>query len=337
MPKLPRNLVRRKGRPGYYFRSKARGRTKWRSLGTDYEAALRKLRSLKADAGELEPRSDVSVRAAAQQWLTSYVVSQRAPRGRELAKRRVEMYLEPYFGHLPLGRLTREHLRAYRLHLERLGHLSMQTVAHILSDARCLLIWCEDAGLIDRAPIPRKLLPKIPERPPDRLTDEEVEKILSIREPYAFVVRLALGTGLRWGELSRAQASDVQNGSLLVHHTKSGKVRRVPLSGALQKELRLRVGKLVPFKNSWSFADQVKRHSGVKRFHAHRMRHTFACRWLEEGGSLAALQHILGHSSIVTTQRYARISDDLVMREARRLEGQGVAKGVAKASSEGCG
>jgi integrase len=182
---------------------------------------------------------------------------------------------------------------------------------------------------VDRNPVPRKLLPKLQERPPDRLSDGEVEAILGVPEPYAFIVRLGLGTGLRWGELVRAKSGDVEvtrtgegreQGVLVVHLTKSGKVRRVPLSQALWAELRMRVGKLLPIDDSWGFTRMVRRHSGVAKFHPHQLRHTFACRWLERGGSLAALQQMLGHSSIVTTQRYARISDDMVRREAERVE-----------------
>ena len=64
---------------------------------------------------------------------------------------------------------------------------------------------------------------------------------------------------------------------------------------------------------SWSYP-------GVAKFHAHQQRHIFACRWLERGGSLAALRQPFGHSSIVTTQRYARVGDDRVRREVERLE-----------------
>ena len=63
----------------------------------------------------------------------------------------------------------------------------------------------------------------------------------------------------------------------------------------------------------------VQKLSGVERFHAHRLRHTFASVWLEDGGNPSALQILMGHSTFVTTQRYARLSGDMVKREAERI------------------
>ena len=73
----------------------------------------------------------------------------------------------------------------------------------------------------------------------------------------------------------------------------------------------------------------AKKHTGQERFHVHQLRQTFAYRRLEAGGSPAALQQILGHASIVTTQRYARLSDAHVQAEAERLDSQAVAGAVA--------
>ena len=90
----------------------------------------------------------------------------------------------------------------------------------------------------------------------------------------------------------------------------------------LLREVRQKVGRLVPYAEGspGSFAKAIRKLTGVEGFHVQQTRHTFACQWLERGGSLAALQQLLGHASIVTTQRYARLTDEAVMREAQRLQ-----------------
>jgi integrase len=320
MPKLPENMCRRAGRKAYYFRSRINGKDRWASLGTDYEEACRKLRQLQA--GDAVPRSELTVKLAAERWLQQYVATSRQPKGQVTTKSRVKKYMAPGVGHLILGRLTRDHVRSYRLWLEK-HPISPTSVWHILADLRCMLFWCVDAGLLDSSPFPRRIMPRLQERPPDRLTDAEADQLRGLPEPYGFVCRLALGTGLRWGELTRVQASDLERGFLVIHNTKSRRVRRVPLDPGLLAEVSGRVGRLVGFSvlAPGSFSKAVRGRTGIEGFHAHQMRHTFACQWLERGGSLAALQQILGHASIETTQRYAKLTDEVVMREAQRISG----------------
>ena len=313
MPKLPRGMFKR-GR-SYYVRVRENYGDRWVCLGPDREAARKRHRELKSG---WRPMSRLTVEDAAKQWLEIYIATRRNAKCVELAGRRAAMYLVPFFQYKRLATVTADDLRRYRLELEK-KPISTQTVAHILSDARCFFRWCEDAGHVDRAPVPRGLLPRVQERPPDALTPDEEAAVRSVPEPYGFIVRLGLATGLRWSELVQAQAGEVQNGMLVVSRTKSGKMRRVPLPPDLLEELRFKIGPLLPLRNSWGFTRQVRRYSGVEGFHPHQMRHTFATRWVEGGGNLAALQLALGHSSILVTQRYARLTDEHVRAEARRL------------------
>lgn len=316
MPRLPRGMVKRPGR-GYYWRKKVEGTVKWVALGRDQELATRRLRELR-DGAPLP--SKVTVAELAKEWLETYCKTARGKKSYVTAEQRVRTYFVPYFGPKRVDRLTAQDLRRYRLWLEKFD-IAPVTVHHILADARCILNWVEGTGMILRSPFPKRLMPRIQERPPDRVKDEEAEKLLAVPEPYGFVVRLALATGLRWGELTRVEASDLQSTCLVIHQTKTGKVRRVPLPASLVREIRVRIGRLCPWNHGCAFARMVGKLTGVK-FHVHQLRHTFACRWLERGGSLAALQQVLGHSTVRTTERYGRISETHVLAEALKVHGE---------------
>ena len=267
-------------------------------------------------------RSEQTLAATAASWLAVYVATARSAKNVSIAAQRIEDFLTPAMGDRALGSLGPDDVRRYRLALERRG-LKPLTVRHVLADLRCQLGWCVETGLLERSPFPRRVMPRIQERPPDRLNEGEVRVLLRIPEPQAFVIRLGLSTGLRWAELCRARADHVEGGMLTVSQTKSGRIRRVPLPGPLAGELDDHIGRLVPYAacSPGSFARFVRRHSTIPRFHVHQLRHTFACRWLERGGSLTALQQILGHASVVTTQRYARLSDEYVRLEAEHVIG----------------
>jgi integrase len=302
----------------WYGRVYLNGKQVWRSLSRDWEIANRKLKKLKGEGPQ--PSTRTTVAQMVPEWINEYVRTNRNEKGIRLAECRAKAYLIPGLGMKPLVMVRKSHLRGYRLWLEQ-QQLSNQTVSHILAEARCFFLWCLDSDLIHESPIPRRLLPRLQEQLAKPFLDDEMAILCALPEPYGFTNRLGCGTGLRWSELCRTQASDIQGNELVVSQTKSGKVRRIPLGPEMLKEIRSRVWRLVPFSPSasGSFARTVRRLSGIEGYHAHRMRHTFACNWLLNGGTLHALQQLLGHASVVTTQRYARLTDEGVRQEAMRV------------------
>lgn len=256
--------------------------------------------------------------------MLTYVATTRNEKGRRLAHTRLWRYLLPWLGMLRLAEIDGDHVREYRLVLESAHSLRPHTVAHVLSDLRCMLRWAASLGWIERSPFPARVMPRIQESPPHRLDDLEVAALVALPGTVGFVLRFLLGTGLRWAEACRARREHVRGRMLEVAQTKSGRMRRVPLPPALLAEVLQLEGRLVPYAESspGSFSRTVRRWTRIEDFHAHRCRHTFACRWLEAGGNLAVLQRILGHRDLSTTMRYAQVTDELLEREAERVAGR---------------
>lgn len=259
-------------------------------------------------------------------WLATKVPTSRNPRGQKLAAARAKTYLIPHMGDQLAAELAGEDLRRYRLWLEAFENkhkrkLSSQTVAHVLSEARSFFSWCVEAEHLAKSPVPRKLLPKAPEQEPKALSDDEASAVAALPDPFGFGCRIMLGTGVRWGELVTLKASDVRDGALVLTAPKTGKLRRIPVPPALLAEIKRHVGKLVPWsegKDYHVFLKAVRKLSGLETFGAHQCRHTYAFQWIWNGGSLSALQAVLGHASVQTTEIYARTNDALVRREAER-------------------
>lgn len=319
--KLPRCMLFRDG--SYVYRDQRNGKRLWITLGPDFEKALKRYAELRTGASTFAG----TVAQAAELWLTRYVATRRRARDQRTARSRVQTYLLPFCGARTLTGLSGDDVRQYRLWLEAPDRrsangkrISRRTVWHLLSDLRCLLSYATAEGLVDRNPFPRRVMPRLADEPPKRLTDDEVETLLVIEEPFRHTVEVLLATGLRWGEAVRARTDDLVERSgdlyLRVSQTKSGRTRYVPISREL---VRGRVGRLVPFTDASIFARSVRRRTGLKTFSPHKLRHTAACRFLEAGMDLTAVQHILGHQSIETTQIYSRLSDAAVHREMRRL------------------
>ncbi len=351
MPTMPTNLVKRKNR--FYFRMEINGRDKWVSLGPDYQKALEAHRRLSFRYKEMKEEREVEKRVKglllpkpvetltvgqlAQRGLEEYVAVRRDKKGQRLAQQRYSDFVAPVIGQMDVRNVTPVDLRRIQASLAARG-LAINSVRHVSADIRCLFRFAEqELRCVTDAPIPPNFLPKKVEEAPRRLLDETVSKLLEAATGEdSLVIRLALQTGLRWGELKSLCWVHLLRSELGPHlvleKTKSKRVRRIFLPDELAIELELRRDKSVEgsmFPNlpysPRPIIKRLKKRTGIT-WNFHQLRHTMASRWLEAGGSKEALRQALGHCTIQLTEQYGRVSDDYVARETRA-----VAKLVAKA------
>lgn len=177
--------------------------------------------------------------------------------------------------------------------------------------------------------------PKLPKRLPKVITFEEIKKLLNnrltVKEKAVF--ELLYATGLRVSELVNLEIKNVDFKNNLIKTTgKGSKERFVPVGkkakAALneylkQRELILKTkfgsnhkenaifindnGKKI--SRQWVYNFIKKQGETIhKQISPHTIRHSFATHLLENGADLRAVQELLGHSSVVTTQLYTHIS-----------------------------
>ena len=333
MARLPHGLFQRPGRAGYYVRVPGEnGKERWLCLGRDREVATARFWEEKSQGavrrGEVETMRDL-----ARLWVKRYIPTARTGKNAVFAGQRVEQHLcTAEIADIRATALTGDDLRAYRLALEAKG-LTVQTVSLYLRDLGCMLRWAIGQRYIVRNPWPKKgLLPRLPDKVADALSEDEIARLTALEEPFGFALRLALGCGARWAELCAMRREDLIEGNIVIRSGKGGKARSIPLHPTLRREVQGHIGPLFGFSvtENREFTRDVRKLSGVERFHPHLTRSTYATRLLESGCSLLVVQRLLGHADPSTTLLYLRVADKMVERELERAH-FGVAVSVAKA------
>lgn len=224
--------------------------------------------------------------------------------------------------------------------------LSKTSVARSLAAVRSLYRWMAREGMVEQNPAKLVATPRLPKKLPRVPTIEEMNTVLdgNLPETVAFperdrlLLELLYGCGIRNSELVGINLEDVhpQNEAILVRG-KGKKERYVPFNPAVATALQayLPVRRQVVVKGGKSTpALLVNRRGGrlttrsvgriVKAIavakglspdvHPHTLRHAFGTHMLQEGADLRAIQELLGHERLSTTQRYTQLSMQHVMQ-----------------------
>ena len=231
--------------------------------------------------------------------------------------------------------LTRRDFVAALKRLSQQG-LSERTLARKLSAWRQYCGWLVQSGMMDNDPTFNLKAPRLPERLPKALPQEELNHMLdsapaddslAVRDHALF--ELMYGSGLRLSEIHGLDLGDVLLDEGWVSVTGKGrKERQVPLSGKSVKALRAYLSERVAAdgetalftgKNGTRLGQrqiqkrlqtwEVQQGSG-QHISPHMMRHSYASHLLQSSRDIRAVQELLGHSNLSTTQIYTKLDFD---------------------------
>ncbi|MCD6373271.1 MAG: tyrosine-type recombinase/integrase [Thermococcus sp.] len=189
--------------------------------------------------------------------------------------------------------------------------------------------------------------PKVPKSLPKALTREEVRKLLSVIPPTRkrdrLIVLLLYGAGLRVSELCNLKKQDIdfERSLIVVRGGKGAKDRVVPIPAFLLNEIssylemrdddseyllveeKREKKDRISTKTVWYLLRKYGERAGVK-VTPHMLRHSFATHMLENGVDIRAIQELLGHSNLSTTQIYTKVTVEHLRKaqeKARLIEG----------------
>lgn len=225
-------------------------------------------------------------------------------------------------------------LRAWLARMHGAGQ-SRASIARRAASARAFTAWCHRRGLMAVDPGQRLSSPQVPSRLPVVLGHAEAQALMSaasladddlgIRDQA--IVELLYATGIRVSELCGLDVGDVDLQARTVRVTGKGDKQRVvpfgvPARDALDSWLDRRSqwspqtpavflgarGGRLGSRMAREIVHRMSRAAGVPAIAPHALRHSAATHVLDGGADLRAVQEMLGHRTLATTQRYTHVS-----------------------------
>ena len=225
------------------------------------------------------------------------------------------------FGDVPIEQITSALIEDWRTELERPRSIHGQhrtptpaTVNRQVAELRRVLGWATRRGLL--AACPRVELGLEDNHRARRCSSVEEDTLLAAASPtLRALIIMALDTGMRDGEMLELTPFDVDLERSVIKvrgaNTKSGKSRTLPINTVrlrsvlewfLQRPGRTLTGVTKTTRRYWW--DQLREIVQAQDLHWHDLRHEFASRLAEKKVPITEIQALLGHASVLTTQRY---------------------------------
>jgi len=254
-------------------------------------------------------------------------------------------FVEKRFGNLKPTDLTKHHLSEF-ISETGAGNISSRSQARLISGIRAFFKYLLIEDVISENPASTLETPRLERKLPVVLSVSEIERLLNtidLSKPEGTrnkaIIETLYGAGLRVSELVNLKISDINfRDEFLLITGKGNKQRLVPIGNEALKHIRLYMettrhntpaqkgfydilflnnqGRKLSRVMIFTFVKQLCQAAGIKKtISPHTFRHSFATHLVEGGADLRAVQDMLGHESITTTEIYTHL-DREYLREA---------------------
>lgn len=258
---------------------------------------------------------------------------------------KLQVYAELQNPKLPLGQIERKNLEEFITYLIENFSIQESTQARIISSIKSFFGFLIYQNYLQQNAAELIEAPKMIRKLPDTLSFEEIEKILESIDVSTeqgtrdrAILEVLYSCGLRVTELLQLKISEIQlEVEIIKVIGKGNKERIVPIGSDAIKYLKLyllnyRRGKLVADKDKdfvflnlrgtplsrISVFNMIKKQASTvgirKQISPHTFRHSFATHLVEGGADLRAVQEMLGHVSITTTEIYTHLDNQFLRK-----------------------